>query len=138
MARWPRPRRPAAAGPGEGLRYLNNARGILRQAPAEGDRYVDVKPVREAMGTAYLAVLEGINEGLLRRGVSRKELPRSVDAYRLALQQHFRAHNGTLLKEFEDLYYLLHLGGYYRSTLASRGVIRELLNDTQRFIERVV
>ena len=58
--------------PREGVRYLQNARAILRQIPFEGEVYVDRKPVREAMGTAYLAILEAINEALLRRGLTRK------------------------------------------------------------------
>ena len=127
-------RRPGAT---EALRYLNNARDILRQVPAEREVYVDLKRVREAMGTAYLAVLEGINEGLLRRGVGRKELPRSVDAHRLALQRHMGAHNGKLLREFESLYDLLHLSGYYRARIYHRKVVREALNAAQTFIEKV-
>src|SRR3989442_5134779 len=83
----------------EPLRYLNNARDILRHTSAEGEVYTDLKRVREAMGTAYLAVLEGVNAGLLRRGVGRKELPKSVDAYRLALQRHMGVHNGKVLPE---------------------------------------
>ena len=54
------------SGPGEAIRYLNNARGILRRVPVEGDIYVDCKPVREAMGTAYLALhIAGYYRGLI-------------------------------------------------------------------------
>ena len=87
----------------EALRYLQNAREILRNAPIEDDIYVDVKPVREALGTAYLAVLEAINESLLKRGVAKKDLPKSVEGYRKALQKHLVARNGKLLREFESL-----------------------------------
>jgi Domain of unknown function (DUF5618) len=121
----------------EPLRYLNNARDILRQTPAEREVYTDLKRVREAMGTAYLAVLEGINAGLLRRGVGRTELPKSVDAYRLALQRHMGVHNGKLLREFESLYDVLHLSAYYRARIYHRKIVREALDAAQRFIERV-
>jgi len=87
----------------EALRYLQNAREILKSAPIEDDIYVDVKPVREALGTAYLAVLEAINESLLKRGVAKKDLPKSVEGYRKALQKHLVARNGKLLREFESL-----------------------------------
>ena len=60
----------------EPLRYLNNANQILKSAPVEDGIYADVKPVREACGVAYLAVLIAIDEYLLRRGLSKKELPR--------------------------------------------------------------
>jgi hypothetical protein len=33
----------------EALRYLNNAKEILRTAPIENNTYTDVKPVREAI-----------------------------------------------------------------------------------------
>ena len=100
--------------PGEAVRYLNNARAILRHIPVERDIYLDRKPVREAMGAAYLAVLEAINEALGRRGVTRRDLPKSVDAYRAALQRRLVTRNGKLMREFESLYDLLHIAGYYR------------------------
>jgi hypothetical protein len=63
----------------EAIRYLNNAKEILKKVPVEDDTYTDVKPVREAMGTAYLAVLEAINEYLLeKKGFLKKELPLSI------------------------------------------------------------
>ena len=123
--------------PGEAVRYLNNARDIVRRVPFERDIYVDSKPVREAMGTAYLAVLEAINEALSRRGVARKELPRSVDAYRVALQRHLATRNGKLMREFESLYDLLHIAGYYRGLLYDRKVVRDAFDAAQRFIEKV-
>ena len=125
------------SGPGEAVRYLNNARGILRRVPVERDIYVDRKPVREAMGTAYLAVLEAINAALNRRGVPRKELPRSVDAYRAALQRHLAPRNGKLLREFESLYDALHIAGYYRGLIYDRKLVRDALDAAQRFIEKV-
>ena len=36
----------------ESLRYLNNAKAILKTVPVEDSTYTDKKPVREAMGTA--------------------------------------------------------------------------------------
>ena len=125
------------SGPGEAIRYLNNAREILRRVPVERDIYVDRKPVREAMGTAYLAVLGAINAALNRRGVPRKELPRSVDAYRAALQRHLAPRNGKLLREFESLYDALHIAGYYRGLIYDRKLVRDALDAAQRFIEKV-
>ncbi len=121
----------------EAVRYLNNAREILRRVPVEGDTYIDRKPVREAMGTAYLAVLEAINEALSRRGVARKDLPKSVDAYRAALQRHLAARNGKLLREFESLYDALHIAGYYRGLIYDRKMVREALIAAHSFIEKV-
>ena len=122
---------------GEAIRYLNNARGILRRVPVERDIYVDRKPVREAMGTAYLAILEAINEALIRRGVARNDLPKSVDAYRIALQRQLGVRNGKLARELESLYDLLHVAGYYRGFIYRRKAVKAALDDAQSFIERL-
>jgi hypothetical protein len=63
------------------LRYLNNAKEILKSVSIEDNTYTDIKPVREAFGIAYLAVLEAINEYLIaKKELTKKELPKSVDA----------------------------------------------------------
>ncbi|MBI4689837.1 MAG: DUF5618 family protein [Nitrospirae bacterium] len=98
----------------EALRYLNNAKEILKSAAMEGKFYADKKPVREAFGTAYLAILEAINEKLISKGLTEKELPKSVEEYKKALKKHIGVHNGKLLKEFNNLYESLHIYGYYR------------------------
>lgn len=64
----------------EALRYLNNAKEILKDISVENGTYTDIKKVREAFGTAYLAVLESINEVLLKKGLTKRDLPKSVDA----------------------------------------------------------
>lgn len=120
----------------EALRYLQNAKEILKKAPIEDNRYADVKYVQEACGTAYLAILKAIDEYLLNKGFSKKELPRSVDAYRTALQKYLGVHNGKLLKEFEDLYDELHIAGYYRGMLHSVEVVKGALKSAKVFIEK--
>ena len=121
----------------EALRYLNNAKEILKSIPVEDNTYTDLKPVREAMGMAYLAVLEAINEYLLKKGLTKKELPRSVDAYRKALQKYIAVHNGKLLREFEKLYDLLHIAGYYRGLLYDTEVVKDALKAARAFIEKI-
>ena len=56
----------------ESLRYLNNARDILKGIPVEDNTYTDIKHVREAFGIAYLAVLEAINEVPPQKGGNQK------------------------------------------------------------------
>jgi hypothetical protein len=95
------------------LRYLNNAKEIIKSAPVEDNIYTEIKPVREALGTVYLAVLEAINEYLVTKvGLTKKELPKSVDAYRNALQKYVAIHDKKITKEFERLYDTLHIAGY--------------------------
>jgi len=115
----------------EALRYL------LRKAPIEDKRYADVKYVQEACGTAYLAILKAIDGYLLKKGLSKKELPKSVDSYRKALQKYIAIHNGKLLREFEDLYEELHIAGYYSGNLHSIEVVKGALKAARAFIEKI-
>ena len=121
----------------EALRYLNNAKEILKKAPIEENRYADVKYVQEACGTAYLAVLKVIDEHLIERGLSKKELPRSTDAYRKALQKYLAVHDGKLLRAFEALYELLHIAGYYRGNLYFVDVVKDAFKAARAFIEKI-
>jgi len=122
----------------EALRYLNNAREILKSIPVENNTYTDIKPVREAFATAYLAILEAINEYLItKKGLTKKELPKSVDAYRNALQRHVAVHNGKLIKEFEMLYDALHIAGYYRGLIYNVDMVKDALKAARAFIEKI-
>jgi hypothetical protein len=121
----------------EALRYLNNAREILKSVPVENGTYADIKPVREACGTAYLAILIAIDEFLLKKGISKRELPKSVDAYRKALQKYLAVHDGKLLREFEALYEALHIAGYYRGNLYLVDMIKDALKATRAFIDKI-
>jgi hypothetical protein len=121
----------------EALRYLNNAREILKSVPVEDNTYMDVKPVREAFSTAYLAVLEAINEYLMRKGLTKKELPKSIDAYRKALQKYLAVRDGKLLREFEMLYDALHIAGYYRGLIYNVDAVKDYLKAAKAFIAKI-
>jgi hypothetical protein len=121
----------------EASRYLNNAKEILKSVPIENNIYTDVKPVREAFGTAYLAVLEAINEYLVKKGVTKKELPKSVDSYRRTLQKHIAVHDGKLMREFEMLYDTLHIAGYYRALIYNVDMVKDALKAARSFIEKL-
>ena len=122
----------------EAWRYLNNAKEILKSAPVEDNIYTDIKPVRAALGTAYLAVLEAINEYLITKvGLTKKELPKSVDAYRNALQKYVAIHGGKITREFERLYDTLHIAGYYRGLLGHVDIIKDALKAAKAFIEKI-
>ena len=123
--------------PKEALRYLNNAREILKGVPIEDNTFTDIKPVREAFGTAYLAILEAINDALIRKGLDRKKLPKSVDGYRAALQKYVSVHNGKLLREFEKLYDAIHIAGYYRGLIYDVAMVKDAFKSANSFIEKV-
>jgi hypothetical protein len=122
----------------EAIRYLNNAKEILKSVPVEDNLYTDIKPVREAFATAYLAVLEAINEYLrTKKGLTKKELPKSVDAYRDALRKYIAVHNGKLMREFENLYDALHIAGYYRGLIYDTRAVKDYLKAAKEFIGKI-
>jgi hypothetical protein len=88
----------------EALRYLNNAKEILKSAPIEDNTYTDIKPVQEACGTTYFAVLKAIDGYLISKGVDPKELPQSIEGYRELIKRYLSVRNGKLAREFEKLY----------------------------------
>ncbi|MBM4276305.1 MAG: hypothetical protein FJ130_00275 [Deltaproteobacteria bacterium] len=121
----------------EALRYLNNAKEILKSVPVEDNTYTDIKPVREAFATAYLAILEAINEYLIKKGLMKKELPKSVDAYRKALQKYLVVRDGKVLREFEKLYDALHIAGYYRGLIYDVEAVKAYMRATKEFIGKI-
>jgi hypothetical protein len=123
---------------GEAYRYMENAKGLLKAAAIEDNIYLDSKPVREAFSTAYLAVLEAIDEVLLKKGLTAKELPKSVDGYRAALQKYLAVNNGKLMRDFESLYNALHIAGYYRGLITRVTMVKEAMKDTEDFIYKIL
>lgn len=121
----------------EATRYFENAKGLLGESPIEDHLYTDMKYVQEACGTAYLAVLKAIDDYLLRRGVSQKELPDSVEGYREMLRKHLSIHNGKLTKEFDMLYKTSHIAGYYRGLLENTNIVKEAFKAAKAFITKI-
>lgn len=120
----------------ESLRYLQNAKEILVKISIDDNEYTDVKLVQEAFGTAYLAVLEATYEALLKKGLTKKELPKSVNEYRRVLRKYFAVHNGKLMRSFESLYDTLHIAGYYRGLLYNVTLVKEALKAAKEFIDK--
>lgn len=121
----------------EPVRYLENAKELLRKSPIEGNRYADEKHVKSACGVAYLGVLKAIEEHLFKKGLIKKELPKKVEEYRKAIQKYVSVHNGKLLKEFDDLYDELHIAGYYRGMLHRVDVVKSVLKGAKEVIEKL-
>ncbi len=121
----------------EALRYLENAREILKSVPVEDNTFLDIKPVREAFGTAYLAILKALDIYFLKKGIDEKKLPHSVDGYREMIRKYLLIHDDKLLREFDKLYRLLHIAGYYKGLLQDTVVVRDALKSAKNFIEKI-
>ena len=121
----------------EALRYLENAKEILKKTPLEDETYTDIKYVQEACGTAYLAILKAVDEYLVKRGVDEKELPQSVDEYREMIRKYAMIHDGKIVKEFEKLHKALHIAGYYRGLLEDVAMVRDAFRAAKVFIDKL-
>lgn len=121
----------------EAIRYIQNAKELLSKSPIENNRYADDKYVKSACGVAYLGVLKAIEELLLKKGLTKKELPKKVEEYRKALQKYVSVHNGKLLKEFDDIYDELHIAGYYRGNLHHVDIVKGALKGAKDFIGKL-
>lgn len=121
----------------EALRYIDNAKEMLSKSAIEDGQYSDIKYVKSACGIAYLGMLRAIDQYLLRKGVSKKALPKKVEEYEKSLQKHASAHNGKLLKTFNNIYDELHIAGYYRGNLHRVNIVKEALRGAEEFIKKL-
>ncbi len=121
----------------EPIRYIENAKEILRKSPVEDNYYTDMKYVKTAFGCGYLGVLKAMDEFLISRGLEKSKLPKKVEEYSKALKKYGGMYNGKLMRQFDALYDELHIGGYYRGTLRSVKVVKEALLDARSFIEKL-
>lgn len=123
---------------------MANAKELLSKSPIEGNRYADEKYVKSACGVAYLGVLKAVEEHLIGKELTKKELPtdsrglsQKVEEYRKALHKYVSVPNGKLLKEFDDIYDELHIAGYYRGFLHSTDAIKAAFKTAKDFIQKL-
>jgi len=98
----------------EAKRFLANAKETISKSPFSetGKTYIDDKYTREGCGMAYLAAFRAIDGYLLGTGISKDELPQSIEHYERVLKT--IPHNGKLKENVKIVYQNLHLLGYYR------------------------
>jgi len=121
----------------EALQYLENAKEILGKSSIEDNLYTDEKYIKSAFGMAYLGVLRAIDEYLLDKGLTKKELPKKVEEYEKALRKYLSVRNGKLLNQFNALYDELHIAGYYRGNLLHVEAVKAIFKAAKDFIEKL-
>ena len=121
----------------EPIRYIENAKEILKKSPIEDNYYVDMKYVKSAFGTAYLGVLKAIDEFLLSKGIEKDKLPKKVEEYEKLLKKFAGAYDGKLMRQFETIYNELHIGGYYRGILQRLSMVKDAIANAKDFIEKL-
>jgi hypothetical protein len=121
----------------EAIRYLQNAKELLNQSSIEDSLYTDEKYVKSAFGIVYLGVLKSIDEYLLNKGLTKKELPKKVEEYEKALKKYLSVYNGKLLNHFKALYNELHIAGYYRGNILHMEAVKAIFKAAKGFIEKL-
>jgi uncharacterized protein (UPF0332 family) len=116
---------------------MENAKETLHKSPIEDNTYLDIKYVKSACGTAYLGVLRAIDEYLLKKGVTPKELPKKIEEYEKALQKYLSVYNGKLTTQLKVIYNELHIAGYYRGLLQHTDMVKAVLKNAQNFIDKI-
>ncbi|MDR0688102.1 MAG: DUF5618 family protein [Prevotellaceae bacterium] len=94
----------------EAMRYMENAKEVLKKAKKEDNFYGDSKYVRMACGTAYNGVLIALDAYLLLKDVAMPQKKRrSIEFYTSNVAQLDK----KLLNYLNSVYQVLHLSGYY-------------------------
>jgi len=93
----------------EAVRYMNNATKELKLADRNGKIYQDVKHMRVACGTAYLAALKAVDGIFLLREIPKPKRKGSIKYYQIGLAQIDK----KILTSLNIAYRILHIDGYY-------------------------
>ena len=93
----------------ESIRYIDNAREILKKAGKEDKYYKDVKYVQTACGTAYLGMLRALDYLFDIKKVPKRRGRKAIEYYQSILS----GMDKKLLNHLNDAYHFLHLEGYY-------------------------
>jgi Domain of unknown function (DUF5618) len=102
----------------EALRYIDNAKETLKKANKENGVFKDIKYVRSASGTAFLAVLVALDSYLEKKEGLHFKKPSSIEEYQLRIAKHNKKLNALL----NDAYSSLHILGYYHGTRSVKTV----------------
>jgi len=122
----------------EAVRYVANAKTILKNAGRDGRYFKDSKFVSSASGVAYKGVLVALDYWLLLKGVAvskgavGRKGQKTIEFYR----ENIAGLDKKLLKDLNGVYDALHLYGYYDGTLLA-AVIDDGFKIAGEIIERI-
>ncbi|KAA6342921.1 hypothetical protein EZS27_009381 [termite gut metagenome] len=116
----------------EAIRYMDNAKEILKKAGKEDKYYNDRKYVRIACGAAYHGVLIALDAYLLLKGIEKKKGRKSVEYY----NENIGKSDKKLLRHLVVAYDTLHLSGYYDGNL-SYDVIKTGFDEAYEIIDQI-
>jgi hypothetical protein len=93
----------------EAIRYMDNAKEVLKKAGKEDEFYNDEKYVKMSCGTAYNGVLKALDGYLILKGIGKTKGRKSIEYYQKSISKIDK----KLLNYLNNAYDVLHLSGYY-------------------------
>jgi len=118
----------------EAIRYMDNAKDVLKKAGKEDDYYLDDKYVKMATGTAYSAVLKALDGYFIVKDV--KPVKKGSRANKQYYEKNLTVLDKKILKYYETAYRLLHLEGYYEGETYVP-TIQSGMNVAYQIIEKI-
>jgi hypothetical protein len=121
----------------DAIRYFHNAKEKLQKAKVDYYKkiYTDTKPVVEACGLGYRAVLKALDGYLILRGIEESKLPESYYGY-LDILKKYLVHNGKVKTNLDIVYRHLHIYGYYRDCVTV-SIVKEGFESAKFIIEKL-
>jgi hypothetical protein len=119
----------------EAMRYMDNAKGYLKEAKKDGNVYRDRKYVRTACGVAYNGLLIALDGFFMLKGMhtsNSRKVRKSYEYY----QQNLAKQDRKMLDNLNGAYQILHLYGYYDG-LDIVSVVKEGFNLANSIIEKI-
>jgi uncharacterized protein (UPF0332 family) len=116
----------------EAIRYMENAKGTLKKAGKDNQRYKDPKYVKTACGTAYNGVLLALDAYFLLKGIKKTKGRKTIEYYCEQLSKLDK----KLLQRLNNAYDALHLNGYYEGTLNAH-IVKAGFDDAYGIINKI-
>jgi len=116
----------------EAIRYMDNAKEILKKADKKDNTYQDEKYVKIASGTAYSAVLKALDGYFILKQADKKKGRKDIDYY----IDNISKIDKKLLSNLNNAYKILHLSGYYDG-ITNVKVIQEGFELAYTIIEKI-
>ena len=133
-------------------RYLENAKEDLKKAKVDRKVgiYIDIKYISKASGTAYLSALEALKALFINYKIldekEMKEKLNKVEMYDYYLKKvsQIGKDRDVLLKLLDEVYKILHLGGYYRELQSKKAIddgfekVEKIIKIVESYVKNVI
>lgn len=116
----------------EAIRYMDNAKDVLKKANKKDEFFQDAKYVKMASGTAYNAILLALDGYFLLKELPKRKGRKDIDYYRSNITKVDK----KLLDYLNESYEILHLCGYYDGTKSVK-VIQAGFEYAYTIIEKI-